>query len=156
MGVDGCFVCPCSLSWFNTWNHRAVASALAYPFWYPTFRYCPLPSFFSIPLCWRILLRRVGLEVFSSSGICYCFQADQKSLSCLLLLFASTYLQSGEGTGWTGEQPRAPVAPKPVLGLFAVLYKRWQLSSLALEKKLDKMQRLWREAVILQQFWAAK
>lgn len=45
---------------------------------------------------------------------------------------------------------------KPVVSLSAELYKRWQSSSLALEKKLDKMQRLWREAVILQQFWATK
>lgn len=43
-----------------------------------------------------------------------------------------------------------------VLGFAAMFHKGQQFPFLALEEQLDSMQQLWRETVILQQFWATQ
>lgn len=152
MGVDGSFVCPGSLSWFNTWSHRAVASALPYSLQHLCLA---LSCSLSIPLCWRTPLCD-GLDIKPFLPLALVTELRQlrkpRHACCCSLPQWTCSLEEVRIDWWVEKA----IALKPVLSLSAVLYKRWQLSSLALEKKLDKMQRLWREAVILQQFWAAK
>lgn len=68
VGVDRSFVCPCFISWFNAWSHRAADSALPHSLqdWCLALSCC-----FSIPFCWRTPLWWAGHKIFYSSGTCY-------------------------------------------------------------------------------------
>lgn len=68
VGVDRSFVCPCFISWFNTWSHRAADSALPHSLQDSCLA---LSCCFSIPFRWRTPLWWVGHKIFYSSGTCY-------------------------------------------------------------------------------------